>query len=136
MADKLDKKARSLNMSKIKSKDTLPEILVRKKLHSLGFRFRLHKKELPGKPDIVLPKYQTVIFINGCFWHRHENCIEASKPKTNSDYWENKINNNIERDKKNYILLEQNGWNVVILWECEIIKNKNSLNDLLINLLS
>lgn len=87
-------------MSKIKSKDTKPELKVRKVLYKLGYRFRLHCKDLPGKPDIVLPKYRTAIFVNGCFWHRHENCIEASRPKGNSEYWENKLNKNVERDLK------------------------------------
>ena len=120
MADRISKEARSLNMSKIRSKNTRPEILVRSALHRMGYRFRVHKKDLPGKPDIVLKKQRVVVFVNGCFWHRHLNCKDASRPRTNSDYWEQKITGNVQRDKKNMkILIEQN-WNVVLIWECEI----------------
>ena len=96
--DKLTKERRSWNMSKIKSKDTKPELKVRKILYKLGYRFRLHRKDLPGRPDIVLPKHRTVTFVNGCFWHRHDNCIEASRPKSNPEFWENKLTKNVERD--------------------------------------
>lgn len=91
----------------------------------MGYRFRIHVKELPGKPDIVLPKYKTIIFVNGCFWHRHENCKYASIPSTNVVYWTNKFKKNIERDKNNYDLLMSQGWKVIILWECEL-KRKES----------
>jgi len=114
-------------MSQIKSKDTKPELIVRKYLFANGFRYRLHVKDLPGKPDIVLPKYKTVIFVNGCFWHGHEGCIEASKPKTNSEFWENKIQKNIKRDRNNIKLIENLGWKVIIIWECEL-KNDLDLN--------
>jgi len=97
MADKIDKHRRSANMSKIRSKDTQPELKVRRILHKLGYRFRLHRKELPGRPDIVLPKHKTVIFVNGCFWHRHPNCREASRPKSNSEYWETKLASIVKR---------------------------------------
>ncbi|MDR0910198.1 MAG: very short patch repair endonuclease [Spirochaetaceae bacterium] len=121
--DKLTKEQRSWNMSRIKSKDTLPEMLVRHALWHMGYRYRLYYKKLPGKPDIVMPKYKTVIFVHGCFWHRHENCKEASRPKSNSEYWENKIGRNVERDKKNIDMLEQLGWKVIVIWECQIDKN-------------
>ena len=115
---------RSRNMSAIKSKNTKPEIKVRKILHSMGYRFRLHRKDLPGSPDIVLPKYKTVIFVHGCFWHRHQNCKYASNPKTRREFWEKKFKENIERDKKTQEKLKNLGWKTNIVWECEI-KDKN-----------
>jgi DNA mismatch endonuclease (patch repair protein) len=121
--DHLTKEERSVNMSKIRSKDTLPEIRIRKALWRMGCRYRLHYKLLPGKPDIVITKQKTVVFIHGCFWHRHKNCIEASRPKTNSEYWETKINKNIERDKKHQAEIKQLGYRVFIIWECEVKKN-------------
>ena len=111
---------RSRNMSAIKSKNTKPEIAVRKLLHSMGYRFRLHRKDLPGSPDIVLPKYKTVIFVHGCFWHRHENCKYASTPKTRQEFWEAKFRENINRDKLNQENLSSKGWKIIIVWECEI----------------
>ena len=113
---------RSRNMSAIKSKNTKPEIKVRKVLHSMGYRFRLHRKDLPGSPDIVLPKYKTVIFVHGCFWHRHQNCKYASNPKTRREFWEKKFKENIERDKKTQEKLKNLGWKTKIVWECEIKK--------------
>lgn len=113
-------------MSRIKGKDTTPELKVRSFLHSLGFRFRLHKKGLPGKPDIVLPKYKTVIFVNGCFWHHHKNCKKAVWPKTNKEYWKKKINQNIERDKRNMMKLKEKKWRPIIVWECELNKFLNT----------
>jgi DNA mismatch endonuclease (patch repair protein) len=108
-------------MSKIRSKDTKPELALRKALFARGFRYRVHDKHLPGKPDIVLPKYKTVIFLHGCFWHRHEECKYAgSMPKTNTEYWVSKITSNRERDKINMQKLAALGWNVLIVWECEI----------------
>ena len=124
---------RSRNMSAIKSKNTKPEIAVRKMLHALGYRFRLHRKDLPGSPDIVLPKYKTVIFVHGCFWHRHENCKFASTPKTRKEFWENKFNSNKKRDKVNQKNLFKLGWNIVIVWECEL-KNIKDLKYKLHNL--
>ena len=120
--------SRSKNMSAIKSKNTKPEVEVRKLLHSMGFRFRLHKKDLPGSPDIVLPKYKTVIFVHGCFWHRHQNCKYASNPKTRVDFWNKKFNDNIERDIKVRKELENLEWNYLIIWECQI-KNKTYLKE-------
>lgn len=107
-------------MSAVKGKDTKPEILVRKWLHAAGYRFRLHVKELPGKPDIVLPKYKTVIFVNGCFWHQHQGCPHAKLPITNKQFWEEKLQKNAERDERNYQELRGMGWKVRIIWECEV----------------
>ena len=112
-------------MAAIKSKDTKPEIAVRKLLHSLGYRFRLHRKDLPGSPDIVLPKYKTVIFVHGCFWHRHENCKYATSPKTREEFWENKFKQNVERDKNNFKELKNLNWKVLVLWECEVKNIQN-----------
>lgn len=115
-----DKKTRSYNMSRIKNKNTKPEEIVRKYLFSKGFRYRKNDKRLPGTPDIVLPKYKTVIFVNGCFWHGHKDCRYFVIPKTNTDFWLNKINTNIERDKRKQEALKELGWNVIIVWECEL----------------
>ena len=111
---------RSSVMACVHSKDTTPELTVRRYLHNLGYRFRLHRKDLPGKPDIVLPKYHSVIFIHGCFWHRHEGCKRASFPATNQEFWSKKFDNNIKRDEKNIQALLTLGWRVTIIWECEI----------------
>lgn len=124
MADRLTKEQRSKNMSLIRGKDTKPEIIVRKFLHSNGFRYSLHRKDLPGKPDIVLPKWKTVIFVNGCYWHRHKNCKMASTPKTNTFFWKQKFLANVKRDKINYNDLESLGWKVIVVWECEVKNNK------------
>ncbi|MBO8223103.1 DNA mismatch endonuclease Vsr [Prochlorococcus marinus str. XMU1401] len=124
---------RSRNMSAIKSKNTKPEIAVRKLLHSLGYRFRLHRKDLPGSPDIVLPKYKTVIFVHGCFWHRHENCKYASTPKTRSEFWESKFVGNIKRDKINQTNLIKLGWKIIIVWECDL-KKTHYLKDLFLKI--
>lgn len=118
------KSVRSYNMSRIKGKDTKPEQLVRRFLFSQGFRFRKNDKRYPGHPDIVLPKYKTVIFVNGCFWHGHDGCKCYVIPKTNTDFWINKINRNIQRDSENYKNLIALGWKVIIIWECEL-KSKN-----------
>jgi DNA mismatch endonuclease (patch repair protein) len=114
---------RSYNMSRIRSKDTKPELLIRKYLHAQGYRFRLHVKDLPGKPDIVLPKYKTVIFVHGCFWHGHEGCKYASIPKTRTEWWTAKIEGNKARDKKAFEALEKLGWRVVEVWGCEVKTN-------------
>ena len=133
MTDVHDKQTRSYNMSQIKGKNTKPEILVRKFLFSKGFRYRLHVKDLPGKPDIVLPKYKTVIFINGCFWHGHENCKYFVIPKTRTDWWLNKIYGNKQKDGENFIQLSKIGWKIVTIFECELKRDKlnNTLNRLL-----
>ena len=115
-----DKATRSYNMSQIKSKHTKPEEIVCKYIFSKGFRYRKNDKRYPGKPDIVLPKYRTIIFVNGCFWHKHEGCRYFVVPKTNTEFWVNKINRNVERDKENISKLEADGWNVITVWECEL----------------
>ena len=112
--DKLTKEQRSINMSHIRGKNTSLEITVRKRLFADGFRYRINVPDLPGKPDIVLPKYRTVIFVNGCFWHRH-NCKRATIPKTNTDYWIKKFENNVKNDEKNYALLRNLGWHVIVV---------------------
>ena len=120
MTDILTPEKRSWNMSRIKGKDTKIEVMTRKFLFQNGFRYRKNDKRYPGKPDIVLPKYKTIVFINGCFWHRHDNCKLATLPKTRTDYWEKKLNRNVENDKKNIKLLEDDGWRVITLWECKL----------------
>ena len=119
-----DQKTRSYNMSRVKGKDTKPEEIVRKYLFSQGFRYRKNDKRLPGKPDIVLPKYKTVIFVNGCFWHKHEGCKYFVWPKSNSESWKEKIESNIVRDKKQYEELKNAGWHVIIVWEFELKKKQ------------
>jgi DNA mismatch endonuclease (patch repair protein) len=114
------KEKRSDVMSRIHGKNTKPEIAVRSALHRRGFRFRLHKKDLPGHPDLVLPKYKTVVFIHGCFWHQHKNCRNCSIPKNHKEMWQKKLERNVERDKRNIKRLKHDGWNVFIFWECEI----------------
>ncbi|AYZ13068.1 DNA mismatch endonuclease Vsr [Chryseobacterium arthrosphaerae] len=128
--DKHNKQTRSYNMSQIKGKNTKPEILVRKFLFANGFRYRLHDKKLQGKPDIVLRKYNTVIFVHGCFWHGHDGCKKFVIPKTRTDFWLNKINTNISNDNKNIEALKKDGWNVITIWECEI-KNEVKMQKLL-----
>ena len=126
--DRLTPEKRSWNMSRIKSKDTTPERIVRSFLHRNGFRFRLHIKDLPGKPDIVLPKYKTVVEVRGCYWHRHEGCKDATIPSTNTDFWQKKFAENVVRDKRTEQELNALGWNGIILWECEVIKNYFGVN--------
>ena len=111
-------------MSRIRSVDSKPEVMVRKYLFSKGLRYRKNVKELPGKPDIVLPKYKTAVFINGCFWHGHQGCKYFVVPKTNTEYWTKKINRNIDRDNGTYASLQKSGWNVLVVWECELKKDK------------
>ena len=123
---------RSRNMSAIKSKNTKPEIKVRKVLHSMGYRFRLHSKDLPGSPDIVLPKYKTVIFVHGCFWHRHENCKYASNPKTRKEFWNKKFTENKKRDSEIQEKIKILDWRSVVIWECET-KNIENLRDKIID---
>lgn len=122
MADVHTPEQRSYNMSQIRGKNTKPEEIVRKYLFSQGFRYRKNDPRLPGKPDIVLPKYKTVVFVNGCFWHGHEGCRYFVWPKNNAEFWKNKISGNICRDQKNYNLLAELGWKVIIVWECELKK--------------
>lgn len=122
MADKLSVQRRSWNMSRIRSRDTNPELAVRQTLSKLGYRFRLHRHDLPGKPDIVLPKYRIAIFVHGCFWHQHTGCIDCSKPKTNANYWRPKLSANVERDRTNRRRLRRIGWTPIVIWECETQK--------------
>lgn len=124
MADNHSPKTRSYNMSRIRSSDTKPEEVVRKFLFSNGFRYRKNDNRYPGKPDIVLPKYKTVVFVNGCFWHAHEGCSCFVWPENNEEYWQKKLTNNAERDRRNYLALEQIGWKVIVLWECQLTKDK------------
>ena len=132
--DTLTKQQRSERMSRIGGKDTKPEMLVRKCLHAAGYRFRLHVADLPGKPDIVLPKYKTVIFVHGCFWHGHT-CHIGHVPKTNSSFWGLKIKSNSDRDTKRILQLLEQGWKVLIVWECAILgKSKLNTEKLLIKL--
>lgn len=123
MADVHTKERRSYNMSRIRSKDTKPELLVRKFLFSRGVRYKLHDKKLPGKPDLVFPKYKTVVFVHGCFWHGHEGCKYYVVPKTKTDWWQSKIGSNKKKDNENIDKLQQDGWKVIILWECELKPN-------------
>ncbi len=118
--DVFSKSKRSDIMSKVSGKDTKPEILVRKHLFSKGFRYRKNVKNMPGKPDIILPKYKTIIFVHGCFWHGHNDCEAAKLPVSNVDYWTKKISSNIKRDSSNIQQLEKLGWNVIVVWECEL----------------
>jgi len=128
---------RSYNMKQIRCKDTKPELLVRKLLHLKGFRFRLHVTKLPGKPDIVLPKYQTIIFVHGCFWHGHARCKYFKIPETRKEWWSIKIDNNMRNDEKNCRLLSDLGWQVIIIWECELKPQKRdeTLKQLVNNLI-
>jgi len=120
--DNLNPEQRRRTMAAVKSRDTTPELIVRRLLHEAGFRFRLCRKDLPGKPDIVLPKYRTVIFVNGCFWHQHPGCKHASMPESQRRYWQAKLDRNVGRDAKNQAELTSLGWKVVVVWECETRK--------------
>jgi DNA mismatch endonuclease, patch repair protein len=133
MSDVHTKEQRSYNMSRIRSKDTKPEMLVRRFLHANGFRYKLHDKTFPGKPDIVLPKYKTVIFVHGCFWHGHKGCRYFVIPKTRTKWWLDKINSNIANDLKVQKSLKKENWKIIKLWECELKKEKinKSLDKLL-----
>jgi len=129
MTDVHNRQTRSYNMSQIKGKNTKPEIQIRKYLFAKGFRYRLHDKKLPGKPDIVLPKYKTVIFINGCFWHGHYNCKYYVIPKTRTDWWLSKISRNKQLDIENFTRLKSEGWNVITIFECELKINQEKTLD-------
>lgn len=123
MSDRHTKEQRSFNMQQITGKDTKPEILLRKLLFKEGFRYRINVRKLPGKPDIVLKKYNTVVLVNGCFWHGHTDCKYFVIPKTRTEFWTEKISGNKERDLRNEGLLKSAGWNVITVWECELKKN-------------
>lgn len=128
MTDVLTPEQRHKNMSHIRGKDTSIEVILRKALFSLGYRYRKNVKELPGKPDLVFTKYRTVIFVNGCFWHRHLGCKYTTMPQTRIEFWQAKFDRTVERDQKNYQELERMGWKVYIVWECQI---KHQLNDVI-----
>lgn len=117
--DVLTPEQRRRTMAAVKSKNTAPELLVRRLLHAAGYRFRLHRKDLPGNPDIVLPKYRTLIFVHGCFWHQHSGCKAAARPSTRQEYWCAKLDGNINRDAANQAKLRSMGWRVIVVWECE-----------------
>lgn len=133
MADILTPEKRSWNMSRIKGKNTKPEVLLRSLLHQAGFRFRIHARNLPGKPDIVLPHYNTVIFVNGCFWHRHKNCKYAYNPKSRQDFWQEKFTRTVQRDREKTEKLIKDGWQVRTVWECELKKDPKAVIDDLIS---
>ena len=133
--DTLTKIQRSWNMSRIKGSNTGPERIVRSILHRMGCRFRLHRKDLPGKPDITLPKHKTVVFVHGCFWHRHKGCKDATMPKTRRLFWENKLQGNAARDRVNYRSIRYLGWRIIIVWGCET-ENPARLTSRLSRLLS
>lgn len=120
MGDIVDRETRSRMMSGIRAKNTKPELLVRKYLHAKGLRFRLHVKELPGKPDLVFPKYKTVVFVHGCFWHRHAGCKYATTPSSREHFWTNKLSENVARDAYQIAALGELGWRVFVVWECEL----------------
>lgn len=132
--DIVTREQRSRMMSGIKGKNTKPELLIRSALHAQGFRFRIQRKDLPGKPDIVLPKYKTIIFVHGCFWHRHPGCKYAYTPKSNVEFWTNKLEGNVTRDRLTEQTLEEMGWRVLIVWECEIktlLENTSRLREMI-----
>ena len=124
MTDIVSKKRRSVIMSRIVSRNTRPEVRVRSVLHRMGFRFRLCRKDLPGKPDIVLPRWRAIIFVHGCFWHGHKNCKAAKLPTTNTSFWKKKIESNFDRDKKIAFALRGMGWSVITVWQCQISNQK------------
>ena len=130
MTDHISPSKRSENMRAIKAKNTSPEKRVRSVAHRLGLRFRLHRSNLPGSPDMIFPRRKTVLFVHGCFWHRHENCSRATTPKSNTDYWCRKFRRNMERDAENRKKLEDRGWKVFIIWECET-KTRESIETFL-----
>jgi DNA mismatch endonuclease (patch repair protein) len=128
--DVFTKEKRRQIMSRVSGKNTKPELAVRSLLHSMGYRFRLHRKDLPGKPDITLPKYQKVIFVHGCFWHDHQDCSRSKRPTTNKEFWNEKLDKNVDRDKESVRNLHQLGWGVLIVWTCEVndaLKIRNKL---------
>ena len=123
MADKINRERRSLNMAAIRSKNTKPELTVRKALYALGIRYSVHRKDLPGKPDIYIPKFRLAVFVHGCFWHMHEDCIDGHVPKNQSKYWLAKLEKNVERDRSHLVKLKELGIIPVIIWECEVKVN-------------
>ncbi len=130
MTDVFSKDKRSWIMGRVKGRDTKPEILVRSVIHRLGFRFRIHRRDLPGNPDIVLPRHRKVIFVHGCFWHGHEGCPRSGRPSTRREFWNKKLDGNMERDHRNRRELEEQGWKVLVVWECETRKPEALLEKL------
>jgi DNA mismatch endonuclease (patch repair protein) len=130
MADKVSPQQRSRMMSRVKGKDTSPEKKVRSTIHQMGYRFRLHRKDLPGKPDIVLPRHGKIIFVHGCFWHGHEGCKRSKRPSSNTEFWNKKLSRNKERDKQNLESLRRSGWDVLVVWECQV-KDREQLRAIL-----
>ena len=128
MPDHISPEQRSWNMSRIRSKDTTPELLVRSLIHRAGYRFSLHSTKLPGKPDIVMSRYRTVIFVNGCFWHRHTGCRYSTTPSTNTEYWEQKFKRTVARDQHAHATLRKLGWTVLVVWECQTRDSTNLAN--------
>lgn len=122
MIDVLTPEQRKLNMSRIRNKDTRPEMVIRSLVHRMGYRYRLHVKNLPGKPDLVLSSHRKIIFVHGCFWHVHKCKYGSVKPQTNAEFWQNKRMGNVERDRRNLSLLKKDGWKVLVVWECQIRK--------------
>jgi len=127
MADTLTKERRSWNMSRIRGRDTEPELQLRSLLHRAGFRFRVHVKNLPGRPDVILPRYRVAIFVHGCFWHRHSGCKNATTPSTRREFWQGKFDGNVSRDARDRDALETAGWTVLTIWECELKANPDSV---------
>lgn len=134
MVDKFTVEKRSQIMSRVSGKDTKPEIIVRKKLHGMGYRYRLHRADLPGKPDIVLPKHKKIIIVNGCFWHGHEGCRRSKRPTTNIAFWEKKLDSNLARDRANSAALQSAGWQLLVIWECQT-RNQDDLHTRLLSFL-
>lgn len=132
MTDIVDSGRRSEMMSRIKGRDTVPEIVVRRIAHGLGFRFRLYRKDLPGRPDIVFPRYRAVVFVHGCFWHRHDGCRYAYEPKSRVRFWTDKFSQNVARDQRNETALRTLGWRVLVIWECET-RNRTGVAERLLN---
>jgi DNA mismatch endonuclease (patch repair protein) len=135
MADCFTPQERSRNMSRVKGRDTKPELLVRSIVHRLGYRFRLHGKSLPGRPDIVLPRHRKIIFVHGCFWHGHAGCRRAARPSTNREFWDRKIDGNVARDVANVKALRHAGWKVLVVWQCAT-KDRERLEKILRKFLS
>ena len=121
-------------MARVPAKGTKPELIVRRLAHALGYRFRLHRTNLPGRPDLVFPRHRKVIFVHGCFWHGHENCRKAKRPETNRSFWERKLSRNVERDHQNLAALRETGWTVLVVWECET-RNREHLSKTVRNFL-
>lgn len=128
MADCFSQEKRSWVMAQIRSRDTQPEIALRKMLHGLGYRYRLHRSDLPGKPDLAMAKYRALIYVHGCFWHGHE-CQRGRRPKSNTDYWQKKLDRNIERDKKHLSDAKALGWRPLVVWECELAQDPELVLD-------